>query len=242
MQPLKALLMDLDDTVYLARQAYLAGDTAAQRRGAGIVPAWADAEVFRREFDEARRSVTVVCQETAAWHSRFLYFKTMLERRTGRSDLRSAMAISEAYWEGYLAECAPDEGCPETLAWLREQGVRLAWVTNFTSEPQVRKLETLGLAEAADFFLASEEVGVEKPDPRIMQIACERFGVAPKEAWMIGDSLEHDMPAARALGLTTLWFRRPRHAHLSPNGNVDHLVEDWGQARSLFENALSATQ
>jgi epoxide hydrolase-like predicted phosphatase len=41
--------------------------------------------------------------------------------------------------------------------------------------------------DAFDEMIISAEVGVMKPDPRIFQIALERFGVKPKEAVFIDD-------------------------------------------------------
>ena len=41
--------------------------------------------------------------------------------------------------------------------------------------------------------------GVVKPDPKIFQTACERIGVRPEDALMIGDSAEAD-GAATTIG------------------------------------------
>jgi FMN phosphatase YigB (HAD superfamily) len=40
--------------------------------------------------------------------------------------------------------------------------------------------------------------GVVKPDPKIFRIACQRIGVAPERARMVGDSPEADGGAASA--------------------------------------------
>ncbi|GAA0238349.1 HAD family hydrolase [Saccharothrix mutabilis subsp. mutabilis] len=53
-----------------------------------------------------------------------------------------------------------------------------------------------GVEHRVDEYVLSFEVGVVKPDPKIFQIACERLGVHPSEALMIGDSEEADGGAA----------------------------------------------
>ena len=44
-------------------------------------------------------------------------------------------------------------------------------------------------------------MGVEKPDPRIFQIALERAGLEPSEAAYVGDLYSIDVLGARAAGL-----------------------------------------
>jgi putative hydrolase of the HAD superfamily len=47
-------------------------------------------------------------------------------------------------------------------------------------------------------------VGVEKPDPRIFHLACERGGVTCDEAVHVGDVYEIDVLGARAAGVHPL--------------------------------------
>jgi putative hydrolase of the HAD superfamily len=65
-------------------------------------------------------------------------------------------------------------------------------------------LEALGLAHHLDFVIDSSKVGVEKPDPRIFQIALQRAGLQPAEAAYIGDLYSIDVLGARAAGLRTV--------------------------------------
>lgn len=56
-----------------------------------------------------------------------------------------------------------------------------------------------GVLGRVDEFVLSYEEGVVKPDPKLFEVACERLGVEPGEALMIGDSEEAD-GGARAVG------------------------------------------
>lgn len=52
-------------------------------------------------------------------------------------------------------------------------------------------------------------VGVEKPDPRIFEIALKKAGgIAPEQALHIGDSLRKDYVPARGLGMHALLLDR----------------------------------
>lgn len=60
-----------------------------------------------------------------------------------------------------------------------------------------------------DFGVFSGLEGVEKPDPRIYEIAIERAGnIAPEEALHIGDSLRKDYIPAKSVGMHGLLLDR----------------------------------
>jgi HAD superfamily hydrolase (TIGR01549 family) len=89
---------------------------------------------------------------------------------------------------------------PEALALLRRSGLRAAVISNSNGSIQ-SILSTLGLLEHLDFVLDSAEVGVEKPNPKIFQLALRRAGVAPTDAAYVGDLYSVDVRGARAAGM-----------------------------------------
>jgi putative hydrolase of the HAD superfamily len=100
---------------------------------------------------------------------------------------------------------APFPGALETLERLRQQGVRLALVSNGGAEVQRRKINKFKLDALVDAVLIEGELGFGKPDARIFRQALERLGATPAKAWMVGDNLEHDIAPAQALGMTGIW-------------------------------------
>ena len=96
-----------------------------------------------------------------------------------------------------------DRADPEALAAIR--GVKAAGlvagvVSNSNGSAQAL-LDGAGLGAELDFIIDSALVGVEKPDPRIFQLALERAGVAAPEAVYIGDLYSVDVLGSRAAGL-----------------------------------------
>ena len=57
-------------------------------------------------------------------------------------------------------------------------------------------------------ILTSWEADIAKPDPRIFEKACQRFGMDPAETLMIGDDFEEDVQAAQKAGLRGLLVNR----------------------------------
>jgi len=62
-------------------------------------------------------------------------------------------------------------------------------------------LEAIGLARHLDVIVDSAVVGVEKPDPRIFEIALREAGVAAPAACYVGDLYSVDVLGARRAGL-----------------------------------------
>jgi putative hydrolase of the HAD superfamily len=85
---------------------------------------------------------------------------------------------------------------------------RLALLTNGAPDIQGAKIEGSNLASFFETIIISGDHGFGKPDPRIFRLTLERLKVAPREAVMIGDSLNRDIAGARAAGIRTIWINR----------------------------------
>jgi putative hydrolase of the HAD superfamily len=94
----------------------------------------------------------------------------------------------------------PDPDAGAALDAVRTAGLRSAVISN--SNGTIRELVArLGFADRLDFVVDSAEEGVEKPDPRIFEIALARAGVTAGEAAYIGDFYSIDVLGARRVGL-----------------------------------------
>jgi HAD superfamily hydrolase (TIGR01549 family) len=130
------------------------------------------------------------------------YFDLVLEHaRVARSPATDA-ALEElhAYHSQHnLWELVPDDVVP-ALTRLRARVRRMLVVSNSNGRLRV-KMERLGLARFFDVMLDSHEEGVEKPDPRLFEIALERASGRPETTLHVGDFYWIDVMGARAAGL-----------------------------------------
>jgi putative hydrolase of the HAD superfamily len=96
---------------------------------------------------------------------------------------------------------------PAVLASLTAAGYRLGIISNW--EPRLELLcRNHGLAERFGFVLASEAEGFAKPGPHLFRRALELAGVDPTRAVHVGDSYEHDVLGATALGIGAILLDR----------------------------------
>ncbi|MFD7529851.1 HAD family hydrolase [Streptomyces sp. NPDC059849] len=111
-----------------------------------------------------------------------------------------AADLDEALYErSQMSEAwQPYADAEATLRALRGRGIPIAVVSNigWDMRPVFRDH---GLDDLVDAYFLSFKCGVKKPDPRIFQMACDKLGVEPGDALMVGDEPLADSGAA-ALG------------------------------------------
>ncbi len=121
----------------------------------------------------------------------------------------------------------------ETLAILRDRGIRLGLITNGSADFQRRKLERYNLEGIFESILIEGEWTHGKPDASIYVESLRRLNVAANEAWMIGDNIIADIGGAQSVGLKTVWVDHagdgvPQHAPAKPDiivSNVSQLLD-----------------
>ncbi len=131
-----------------------------------------------------------------------LYFHEVLTRagvaRSAGSD--AALAEMRVYQRTHnLWESVPAE-VPGVLAALGALGLRLVVVSNANGTLDAH-FARLGLTPLVDLVLDSAVEGVEKPDPRLFQVALDRSGASPESTIHVGDFYHVDVVGARAAGL-----------------------------------------
>ena len=84
----------------------------------------------------------------------------------------------------------------------------LALVTNGASRLQRAKLTATGIDRYFTFVVASEDIGIGKPDPAPFETALERLALAAGEVVMVGNDPDRDVAGARRAGIRPIWIDR----------------------------------
>ena len=99
----------------------------------------------------------------------------------------------------------PIIGAVEILAELRERGIPLYILSNFSAETFPPAFERFDFLRWFRGMVISGEVGVIKPDPRIYEIMLARFAIDPHRAVYI-DDVPANAEAARPFGIHGIHF------------------------------------
>ena len=73
--------------------------------------------------------------------------------------------------------------------------------------------ERVGLSGVFSFVVFSQDHGIEKPDPRIFQIALQEAGCYKEQLLHVGDSLVNDIGGAMSAGIVCVWINRSEKAN-----------------------------
>ena len=225
---IKALLLDMDDTIIaddpFTEKAWQVACSRYSRQTKGF-----DAKTLKLGIDEVRE----------------VYWKDAERHRIGRLNLVQArrdivnqafsrLGINEPKVANELADlytrekerlCVPFPGALEALKEFKASGLRLALLTNGSSDIQRRKINRFRLAQYFDHIFIEEELGVGKPDERVFRTALEKLKATPGESCMVGDDLERDIAGAQKLGIFTVWVDLKKTG-LPPKSSIkpDHII------------------
>jgi putative hydrolase of the HAD superfamily len=174
---------------------------------------------FRRAAEARELWTTSAERSRAFWHDVYAIFLRELGIPDGNG------LIDTVYREFTdLGNYALFEDVRPVLVRLRAAGLVLGVVSNFEAWLE-QLLERLGVRSSFDVRVISGVEGVEKPDPRIFELAMARAGVEPSSSVYVGDNPELDVAPALALGMfPVLIDRRDRH-HDGPTPRIVSLTE-----------------
>ncbi len=128
-------------------------------------------------------------------------------------------------------------GIREGLDYLKACGYRLGSVTNKAERFTVPLLKDLGVYDDFELVVSGDTLPQKKPDPAPLLFAATWFGVQPRDALMVGDSVS-DVRAARAAGFQIVCmsygYNHGEDIRLHhPDAVMDSLIE----IRGLLEEA-----
>lgn len=123
-----------------------------------------------------------------------------LDGQAAQADFARAYPIFlDRYGEHTCQDSQLYPGVVEGLQWLRAQGYRLGCVTNKAARFTEPLLEHFKLRPLFEMLISGDTLPEKKPSPLPLLHAARHFGVEPRQALMVGDSIS-DVRAARAAG------------------------------------------
>jgi len=125
-----------------------------------------------------------------------------LDGEPEEADFEQALPIFlKLYRENTSGRSVLYPGIREGLDYLKGAGYPLGCVTNKVAQFTEPLLRDLGVRDYFDIVISGDTLPRKKPDPLPLLHAAERFGIAPSDALMVGDSVS-DVKAARAAGFS----------------------------------------
>lgn len=225
---IRAVVLDVDDTIVDTRAAMVAAGTVAL----GVL--WPERHV------EHTAMAQHYYDDPGRWFRRYASGEVAFDdMRVGRiEDVAQAFAVvtpdgaleryAEAYDPAFRAAQRLFGDVPALLDAARSAGLPVGLLTNSAAAPTTLKLEALDLLDSFDAVVTTDTLGFGKPDARIYHEACRRLGAEPATTVCVGDSLEWDVLGAEAAGLHAVWLDRGglgTHEDVARVASLDELTD-----------------
>jgi putative hydrolase of the HAD superfamily len=191
---IRALLFDLDDTLYCENDFLASGYRAvAESLASACGRPWGD--------------IHCVMMATLAREGRHAVMGAVLDQFPG-SGFRVADLVD--IYRSHVPQINLFPGYAKLLQELRAS-YRIGVITDGAPEVQKSKCAALGLHGIVDSILYTWDNGRdrEKPHPLPFLQMLDRLRVTPCEALFIGDNLEKDIQGARGVGIRSVHVQKP---------------------------------
>ncbi|MCK6371220.1 MAG: HAD family hydrolase [Gammaproteobacteria bacterium] len=226
MQNIKAICLDLDDTLWdlapvLQRAERVLHEWLAERYPRITARfSIADLRALRRavEADFPGREHDLPLLRTATL--------ARAAREAGYDELLAEEAFAVFQRARNAVQPFPD--VHSGLERLARRAPLLA-LTNGTAD-----LATIGLGRHFTAVVSAVEIGAAKPDARAFDAACRRAGLPAAAVAHAGDHPRNDVDAARAAGLVAVWVDRGLHEWPAALTPPEHTVADLHELAELL--------
>lgn len=185
---LRAIVFDLDDTLYSEKEYVRSGYECVAK----ILPQINDAgQKLWTAFEEKQPAFDTVLMEEN------LFSQELKEK------------CIETYRQ-HNPNIHLYSGVAKMLVELRNSGMKIGIITDGRPDGQRKKIEALGLEKYVDYIIVTDELGgsqYRKPCEKAYSLMKDALKVDYGEMCYVGDNLTKDFMAPDKLGIRSIWFR-----------------------------------
>ncbi len=228
----KWIFFDLDDTLFDFSAASLISLRRLYKESPEIQSRFPSSEAFIDEYHIHNKRMWELHESgqiTADFLKGERFRLTIAPERNDEATCKEMRRLNDRYlW--LLGECnTPMEGAKMLLEALSKKYL-IGVLTNGFTEVQYRKLRSTGLDRYIQRMVISDEIGIQKPDPRLFRYAEQATGATPDSTIMIGDNPANDIQGAIDAGWHAIYLDRKSKPFSSTSplflGNIKTLL-DW---------------
>ncbi|MCM1367590.1 MAG: HAD-IA family hydrolase [Roseburia sp.] len=217
MSNIRAVVFDMDDTLYGEYDYVLSGFAAAA----------AEAERAYGITDAARELISLFAENSRGVFGRFL-------RAHGAPSDAEARLV-EVY-RNHAPDISLYPDAKRALVALRERGYKTGVITDGDGERQRKKADALGLFALVDAF-AVTDADKQKPQPDAFIKTAEALGVGAEQMMYVGDNPSKDFAVKKYLPVTTVRVVRGLYADCEYAEGIlpDYTVSDMSELFGILE-------
>ena len=196
---IKALIFDLDDTLYYEKE-YVLG-------------AFKEVSYYLgNKFKKNEEKLYIRMKETLESSGRGKIFNIICEENNFNEDIKQLVDI----YRNSKSKLKLYDDSKEFLIWARKQGYKLGIITDGCSKVQWNKIKGLDIEGLVDKIIVTDDLGKEfwKPHEKSYLDVMKWFNINKNECMYIGDNPNKDFIGARKIGIKTVRIIRGKGDHI----------------------------
>ena len=185
---LKAVVFDLDDTLYSEKEYVRSG----YQKIAEILP----------EVENAAEKLWMLFEAKKSAIDELLKMESIYSEEVKQACLHA--------YRYQIPDIHLYEGVKEMLEDFRAKGLKIGIITDGRPEGQRAKLQVLKLEKMVDYIIVTDEFGgseYRKPNPIAFHTMKDKLGVEYAEMCYVGDNIKKDFISPERLGMVSMYFR-----------------------------------
>jgi putative hydrolase of the HAD superfamily len=197
---IKALIFDLDDTLYYEMEYVLRAFKEVAR-------------YFGNEYKKDSEKLYLRMKQILEESGRGKIFNIICEENGFREDINVLVDL----YRSSVPKLELYEDSKEVLNWARENGYKLGIITDGCSKVQWNKITALSVEKLVDKIIVTDDLGREfwKPNKRAYLDIIGFFDIDEEECVYIGDNPNKDFIGAKEIGMKTVRVIRENGDHIN---------------------------
>ena len=190
-EDLKAIIFDLDDTLYSEKEYVKSGFKAVSK-------------VFPEEFMDVENKLWNAFEKKLSAIDYVLINEGIFTNQLKEKCL--------AVYRHHFPNIHLYDTVEDILITLRKKGLKIGIITDGRPEGQRAKIKALNLEKYVDYIIVTDELGgieYRKPNEISYNIMKNYFSLDYKDICYVGDNINKDFIAPQKLGMKSIWFRNP---------------------------------
>jgi putative hydrolase of the HAD superfamily len=208
---MKAVIFDLDNTLYNVEQYYLGAFK-------GI------AEYLSKKHNLSKQEIYK--RLVNLWRNRTSMYSHLFDNLLDLFDLENEVENVIKIFNNYDGEFKTYPDVIPTLKELKERNYKLGIITDGNVERQKRKIKLLGLEGFFDAIVFTKELDNPKPSEIPFQEAINKLEVNPHQSFYVGDNPLIDFEGAKKMGMKTVRVLKGEFRDVPKNRYTDYEINE----------------
>lgn len=218
-RPIKAVIFDLDDTLY------------------------SEIDYVKSGFAQVANCLPQIPQAFEKLWDAFISGKPAIDTVLAESGIQERDTKDQclSVYRNHFPDIKLYSGIDTLLTVLRQRNVKIGIITDGRPEGQRKKIEALGLNEKIDSIIITDELGgvkFRKPNDISFRIMQTRFGFPYEEMLYIGDNLAKDSIAPQTLGMQWIHFNNKESIYYTKNTGLDISVSTVAELTEMLMKVI----